>query len=89
MPTPSFFIYLEKDTCWVIYFEIIFQREFSRFQYIRSSIMIFEGLRVSALQMQKETKADWRKTTSPDQPLEIANTIQIESSWNLQALKNN
>ncbi len=51
--------------------------------------MIFEGLRVSALQIQKETKADWRKNTSPDQPLEIANTIQIESSWNLQALKNN
>lgn len=51
--------------------------------------MIVQGLWVSALPMQKETKADWRKTTSPDQPLQIANTIQIESSWNLQALQNN
>lgn len=51
--------------------------------------MIFQGLWVSALQMQKVTKADWRKTTSLDQPLQIANTIQIESSRNLQALQNN
>lgn len=51
--------------------------------------MIVQGLWISALQMQKETKVDWRKTTTDDQPLQIANTIQMESSWNLQALQNN